>query len=391
MYTALNGLNQIVHIDETIPNEHYVCPCCGGRVYPRGGDKICRHFYHRRNTCNDNWDYEIDDWHKEMQNCWPKENQERVIRFNGEVHRADVLVDDMVIEIQNSKMSAIEFRKRTSFFLNAGYKIAWIFNFTNAYINNRITRAIPIAKPADYTTEPLVAYRWSDPAKTFSYAPNVHQNDKFALWVWLDPNHSKLEKVSFMVKDDKKLYSMKYFRVLDREIDFEQPLDAAYFFDKPQIPIATTDTFAFVKHGQSYISPSERYVYIANMGSKEKYTCPRGRSMPWISIFGENGCQYCNGCKAIGKVKVKNGYGYKVMCDFANLPYHEAMNPYTKRERDPVPILDEATYIQYKNSVKQPLETKCISETSLHTEQKRPTWQQQLIEEIVARKKEEKV
>ena len=230
MFTALNGFNQKVHVDETIPNEHYVCESCGQPVFPRGGDKVCRHFYHRRNTCNDNWEYEIDGWHKEMQNLWPKENQEKVILFNGEVHRADVLVDDMVIEIQHSHMSALEFKKRTSFFLNAGYRVAWIFDFTHPYVNNRIARAIPVNKPMMSIDDMFVAYRWSDSVKTFAFAPNVSGNDKFSVWVWLDPNHCKLEKITMMVKDEKKQYSMRYFKVDDNEIDFEQPVKAEHFF-----------------------------------------------------------------------------------------------------------------------------------------------------------------
>ena len=125
------------------------------------------------------------------------------------------------------------------------------------------------------------------------------------------------------------------------------------------------------------------------MGTKEKYACPRGRSVPFLKVFGEDGCAYCNGCQAIGKFKTNTGYGYKIMCDFANLPYHDAMNPYTKKEREtPVPIIDEREYIKLRTQqFEKPVMIKIIEETSVKTDAKSLDWRKDILKDVVQRDK----
>ncbi len=51
----------------------------------------------------------MSEWHKIMQNYFPKESQEVVVSYKGRKHRADVLIGDVVLEFQFSPITAAEF------------------------------------------------------------------------------------------------------------------------------------------------------------------------------------------------------------------------------------------------------------------------------------------
>ena len=338
MFVGYNGFMQPVHVDETKPGEHYQCPICCGELYIRGGEKVCRHFAHKKNTCLDSWTYETNDWHKEMQNLFPKECQEVVVKHNGEVHRADVLIGNIVIEIQHSKMSSETFRKRTAFFLEAGYRVAWIIDFTNPFSRGAMKGSI-------YSKQEY-RYEWSNPSKLLKYAPSILDNHKFSVWFWLDKYIPKLENVCYIKKDSMGLYDLSAFHV-SKDITFSQlSIIPERLFTTQQITTWNTGVRTNTRFNSNLIvNPTiKRYVGIKGF-AKQEYTCPRHRQDDWIRIFGNNGCFYCKACKSVTKYNNNNRDVYEVECNFYNLSHQDAITPSQKKETDGAPIIDKTKAI----------------------------------------------
>jgi len=99
---------------------------------------------------NDYWRHKIDNsrdclsyqypnegkWHKSVKLTWGIEYTEVYITKGSVKRRADVMLKNkLVIEIQNSPISAYEIQAREFFY----GKIIWLFNGINAYDNERIT------------------------------------------------------------------------------------------------------------------------------------------------------------------------------------------------------------------------------------------------------------
>lgn len=99
------------------------CPLCNSKVYSKTGDTKAWHFAHKSADC-DRWKESESDWHIQWKTWFGLDNCEKVI---GD-HRADIVVDDTVIEIQNSPMSVDEAIKRESHYISKGHKFIWILN-----------------------------------------------------------------------------------------------------------------------------------------------------------------------------------------------------------------------------------------------------------------------
>lgn len=138
MYVALDKEGLRVYIEEAEKNEDYFCPVCRGKLRVRKGDIREYHFAHLSGVCEDNWNYDMSEWHMEWQERFPKECREVVVINNGLKHRADVLAGNTVIEFQHSTMSCGEFQERNSFYNKAGYKVVWIFDMQDLYDNENI-------------------------------------------------------------------------------------------------------------------------------------------------------------------------------------------------------------------------------------------------------------
>lgn len=134
MFTALTSDNERISIGVAIPGESYRCPVCRNPVIVRAAnsDNIRTHFAHKRNAlCFDNWKHDMSDWHFDWQSKFPIENREVVVEKDGIVHRADVLINETVIEFQHSPISSEEFEARNSFYKSCGYQVVWVFDATD--------------------------------------------------------------------------------------------------------------------------------------------------------------------------------------------------------------------------------------------------------------------
>ena len=136
MYCANNDAGVKTSIDEADEKQKYICPACGDEMIQKRGKIVAHHFAHRARTHCDAWySGKISSWHKEIQSLFPKHCQEIVVwnREHTEYHIADVVFSDAggayVIEFQHTPISHDEFIERTSFYLNCGYSLIWIFDY----------------------------------------------------------------------------------------------------------------------------------------------------------------------------------------------------------------------------------------------------------------------
>lgn len=113
------------------------------------------HFAHFTNAACDEWYGNKGDWHIEMQNLFPKENQEVILEVDGEKHIADVCIEKpcgqrLVIEFQDSPISYKEFIRRTKFWKDNNSDVIWVFNLLDKDIRE---------VPNGYTNG-LYRYQW---------------------------------------------------------------------------------------------------------------------------------------------------------------------------------------------------------------------------------------
>lgn len=160
-----------VSVNDAVKGQKYFCPLCGAEVIPKQGEIVSWHFAHKNKGDCDNWTYDMSEWHMRMQNRYPKDWQEIVVEYNGKKHRADVLHDGIVLEFQHSNISGKELRERTEFWLNAGYKIAWIFDVSDCMLGESDNTNIRV---------------WTYPKKIFkTIASKISRyNQDFALWFY---------------------------------------------------------------------------------------------------------------------------------------------------------------------------------------------------------------
>lgn len=139
MFTALTKDNKRISIEDAIPGEEYLCPVCGNPLVVKAtkSDNVRTHFAHKRNNrCLDDWKHDMSDWHFEWQSKFPIESREIVVEKDGVVHRADILINDTVIEFQHSPISGEEFEARNNFYKSRGYRVVWLFDAADKMKND---------------------------------------------------------------------------------------------------------------------------------------------------------------------------------------------------------------------------------------------------------------
>ncbi|MBR3804000.1 MAG: hypothetical protein IKJ14_01460 [Clostridia bacterium] len=160
MFIALDENNNRVHIDNAKRDKSYFCPSCGSKLIVKSGDYKVHHFAHAKNNhCIDVWHYDMTEWHYDWQNKFPLDTQEIVKFYNGEKHRADVLLEDkkIVLEFQHSSLSSFEFFKRNTFYNKLGYKVVWLFDVRDEYDCLKI----------EESDKKENLWRWKYPRRTF--------------------------------------------------------------------------------------------------------------------------------------------------------------------------------------------------------------------------------
>ena len=167
MQIGLDKDNCRININNSVPGEKYFCPVCKQPLVTKKGQIKIHHFAHAIGyNCKDNWHYEeMSEWHLYWQNLFPEKCREVVMEHDGSIHRADVFVNDVVIEFQHSSMLNTEFDERNMFYNSLGYKVIWVFDFEEESSQKRINQ----------TKTPLV-YNWKWAKGTFKNFDPTKEN-----------------------------------------------------------------------------------------------------------------------------------------------------------------------------------------------------------------------
>jgi hypothetical protein len=298
MFFALNKDGNRINAYEAEKNERYTCPICHHRVILKRGSVNIDHFAHESDLCKDNWNYDMSEWHIRMQEYFPKESREVVVRHKGKEHRADVLIGDIVIEFQYSPITAAEFDDRNEFFQNAGYRLAWVFNLSQIPEDSLYA--------SDEKDNMMI---WKHPMRIFANADYLGENNKrFALWFSFrgdcdldDPEDEYLymRRVVWAIKDEDGRYSMRRFFIFDRPIVFHvsERINPNHFFYSEKD--FYEDRLAEFKKELSELKKKHPFSvkYKGKKGEpRQAYICPRYDDKFGIDMWGETGCQYCRYC-----------------------------------------------------------------------------------------------
>ena len=190
MIFAIDEKGNRVHIEETHVKNKYFCPCCGEELVLKKGNMRKHHFSHKSTLfCGDGWNYDFSDWHIGWQTKFDRRYQEVVKEYNGEKHRADILIEELktVIEFQHSHLSPDEFDARNDFYKKLGYKIIWLFDMTKKFEDGNIKSH----EDKEYI------YKWSRPINTFNYLTDVKDSN---LEIYFQFEDSENEDEIYIVK-----------------------------------------------------------------------------------------------------------------------------------------------------------------------------------------------
>ena len=136
MQIAVDKNNQRVSIENADNSVEYFCPICGQRLIIKAKESLAvrPHFAHKSN-CLDTWTHDMSEWHYDWQSKFPVECKEIVVKKNGIKHRADILINNTVIEFQHSPIKGKEIKDRNEFYTDCGYNVVWVFDANNKIKN----------------------------------------------------------------------------------------------------------------------------------------------------------------------------------------------------------------------------------------------------------------
>lgn len=283
MEFAINDRGMRISAYEADKDMRYTCQCCGNEVILRKGELNIWHFAHKVGECTDTWNYDMSEWHRKMQELFRPENREVVIWHGKKAHRADVLKDNIVVEFQHSPISSAEFSERNAFYLNAGYRIAWIFDVTDAWDSGRISIL---------NEEQEAKLRWKNPLRMLQYGPIPQNNSKdisicisttideeLEEDIYHDINRVNWSSINENGDPDYRYLSINY----DCCIDISEDMDMNIFFFTPK---------DFVNEYTKMYKPYQTKLKGRIKGyPKRSYCCDITNN--WIDI---RKCEYCKYC-----------------------------------------------------------------------------------------------
>lgn len=133
MFFGMNERGARIAIENAESDKEYFCPICGGELVQKHGSARIDHFAHKSGIDCDDWSHDMSEWHRFWQGLFPEEMREVVIEHDGVKHRADAKLFDTIVEFQNSPISCAEFDERNQFYVDAGFKVIWLFNYIEEY------------------------------------------------------------------------------------------------------------------------------------------------------------------------------------------------------------------------------------------------------------------
>lgn len=264
-------------------SKEYRCSVCKNKVRLRAGEINTPHFAHIANQCEDSWHYDMSQWHLDMQSRFREENREVVLSRNGEKHRADVCKDGVVVEFQHSPISAEEFCARNDFYTSLGFRVAWVFDVSEAY---RAKQFEP-KNPDDY-----YLLRWKYPLRVLQYGPvPQNKNPSVSICLYFDvldpttPEQLILKRVNWCPLEDG-TPTFKWIAVDDdRDIELGPDMDMGQFF---------RNTWENMRRYLATVKPCVRKYSREKGHRRDEYICPITNS-----FLLDSKCQRCTHCASV--------------------------------------------------------------------------------------------
>lgn len=132
MRYAYDQKRKRVSIKNAVRNEAYYCPNCNEELVQRHGSVNEHCFAHKKGTECDIWGC-MGEWHNTWQDSFPEDCREIYLSINEEKHRADVFINNVILEFQDSSISNEELYKRINFYTKKG-TLVFIFNLKRKFI-----------------------------------------------------------------------------------------------------------------------------------------------------------------------------------------------------------------------------------------------------------------
>lgn len=328
MFIALDENNKRVAVWNSLKTQTYHCPVCNSQLIIKDGKINEKHFAHKK-ACSDTWNYDMSYWHQKMQNYFPEHQREVVVSNRFGTHRADILIENTVIEFQHSKITAEEYQNRTNFFIRSGYRIAWVFDLSEqlecGYLQYK--------QDIDDNCDNQYLMKWSYAFRIFEQQEYIcDYNKKYALWfAWGDEDI--INKVIWTAKnEDTGLTSLKYFITSEHMIGMNENFDVDDFF----IPLADWNEKQFKNDLKRLNSTGVKYKirYSGITGkARNDYICPRKGEFG-IKVYGEKGCHQCKYCYMIAKGIRNDKKVFAAYCCYPNQVHPAFDEEYLKDHSD---------------------------------------------------------
>jgi len=131
MFIAKGKNGERILIENAKKGDEYFCPICDGPLTVKAENSLAvsKHFAHKQGSyCLDDWSHDMSEWHRAWQEKFPEKCREFPVEKNGVKHRADIFINNTVIEFQHSPITYEEILARNTFFLSLGYNVVWVFD-----------------------------------------------------------------------------------------------------------------------------------------------------------------------------------------------------------------------------------------------------------------------
>lgn len=301
MQVALDKYGYRICADKASKESQYFCPICGNSLILRQGDLNISHFAHKTNTCTDSWNYDMSEWHYNIQNRFHPEQREVVVKHMGQTHRADVLNGNQVLEFQHSPISMEEIIERNTFYNSAGYNVAWIFDVQAQYDSGAIY-------PVEHDN--ALMYGWNNPKRCLQCfpLPKEHSRSAIIYLYWIDEDSIEcFNRIIWSAPNETRQPSFKRFITSEHYIDTtSEHLNVNDFFE-------TNDDLLAQRLKSLNCSYQKKYIGVRGY-RQNAYICPR-TNVFGLTLSGEQACSYCRYCAAIKKIYNKK---HEIYCCFPN-------------------------------------------------------------------------
>lgn len=213
---ALDENGNRVHIDDAVRSgKNYTCCFCHEKMIPRKGEKRVHHFAHASNCDCDMWYGNKGEWHRSMQDLFPKECQEVIVEKDGERHIADVCLPrpdgtKLIVEFQHSDISREEVLRRTLFWNSGDTELIWVFD-----IRDKDVRLVPQKFGQRKIYEGDEIYRWMRPKNSLN-DPKIKMRHVTTIleilpqektrWIPCSKEHAWCAENQYSVSEGRRLY-----------------------------------------------------------------------------------------------------------------------------------------------------------------------------------------